>query len=334
MISSKFITSINEIKKVELHVHIEGTLSLERYSYLSVKNSLNIDEANMVIGLRLNQSFNNLAEFLKIYYLSMHALVTEDDFFLLTYDHLEKAHLQNIIYTEIFFDPQAHMLRGIPFETVISGITRAMNFAKSNLGIVSQLVMCALRDRSQSEAILILEKSVPYKNEIIGVGLDSDENGNPPWKFNDFFVKARNMGYFLTCHCDVNQFDSLNHIRYCVNSLCVDRIDHGLNCLEDDRLVDNIADQGIGLTICPVSNFYVAGSLTSIEIRRLVERGVKVTINSDDPEFFSADLIDNCNKLIDSQELSLNDIKLCMKHAAEICWMPIDYRNSLIGSMM
>ena len=222
---------------------------------------------------------------------------------------------------EPFFDPQGHTGRGVEFDTIIQGIHRAQLDAKENLGIESNLIMCFLRDMSAESAMEHLEMSLPYKDWIIGVGLDSDEKDNPPSKFAEVFARARQEGYLLTMHCDVNQVDIVDHIWECVNDIQVDRIDHGVNSLEDDALCDKIVEKGLGLTVCPVSNRFVVQNLTTSEIKIMLKKNMKVTINSDDPGYFRAYLTDNFLALIDEVDFDLDEIKQLNKNAFDVSWL-------------
>ncbi len=232
-----------------------------------------------------------------------------------------RAKQDNIVYVEPFFDPQGHTSRGVAFDTIIQGIHRAQVDAEKNLGIESNLIMCFLRDMSAESAMDHLEMSLPYKDWIIGVGLDSDEKDNPPSKFADVFARAREEGYLLTMHCDVNQIDIVDHIWQCVNDIQVDRIDHGVNSLEDDALCAEIAKRGLGLTVCPVSNRFVVQNLTTGEIKSMLEKNMKVTINSDDPGYFRAYLTDNFLALIEEVPFELEQIKQLNKNAFSVSWL-------------
>jgi adenosine deaminase len=237
--------------------------------------------------------FHDLPSFLAIYYPAMNVLVHEDDFFELTWQYLLKVSRQHVIYAEMFFDPQAHTSRGVQLGTVIRGIRRAQERAAMELGLETQLIMCFLRDMSAESAMQTLEESLPFSQWIVGVGLDSDEKGNPPAKFAEVFRRARSHGYKLTMHCDVNQENTVEHIRQCLEDIRVDRIDHGINSLESPELCEIIRSRGLGLTICPISNKFVVQSLTGDEIRRMLQQGMRATINSDDPAYFRAYMNEN-----------------------------------------
>ena len=311
---------IEGMPKAELHVHLEGTLEPEHIFALAERNSIELQykTPEEVVAA---YDFHDLPSFLTIYYAAMGVLQTEQDFYELAYHYFLRAKQDNIVYVEPFFDPQGHTSRGVEFDTIIQGIHRAQVDAKENLGIESNLIMCFLRDMSAESAMEHLEMSLPYKDWIIGVGLDSDEKDNPPSKFAEVFAKAREEGYLLTMHCDVNQIDIVDHIWQCVNDIQVDRIDHGINSLEDDALCDEIVKKGLGLTVCPVSNRFVVQNLTTGEIKTMLKKNMKVTINSDDPGYFRAYLTDNFMALVDEVDFDLAEIKQLNKNAFDVSWL-------------
>ena len=234
---------IAQLPKAELHVHLEGTLEPELSFALAARNgvALGHDTPEALIAA---YDFHDLPSFLAIYYKAMEVLVSEQDFYELTWAYLAKTRSQNVLYCEMFFDPQAHTGRGVAFDTVIRGIRRAQVQAAAELGVESQLIMCFLRELSAASAMETLLASLPYKAWIVGVGLDSDEKNNPPIKFAQVFARARAEGYRLTMHCDVNQQNTLVHIGQCLDVIGVDRIDHGINALEDPALCAEIARRG------------------------------------------------------------------------------------------
>jgi adenosine deaminase len=237
---------------------------------------------------------------------------------------------QGLVYVEMFFDPQAHTSRGIAFGTVISGLRRAQEAAEERWGIRSQLIMCFLRDHSVESALQTLEEAAAFRDLIIGVGLDSDERDNPPRKFRDVFAAARAQGYRLTMHCDVDQQDSTDHIRQCLDEIGVERIDHGANALEDDELVAALVERGIGLTCCPISNSYVSDGTKAREIRALYERGVQVTVNSDDPAYFPGYVADNLLTLQREADLDRDDVVQLVRNAFVISWLAEPERSSYL----
>ncbi|MEC7470048.1 adenosine deaminase [Marisediminitalea sp.] len=312
---------IEGMPKAELHVHIEGTLEPELSFALAEKNGIELpfDSPEALIAA---YDFHDLPSFLTIYYAGMSVLIDESDFYKLTWDYLEKAASQNVVYTEIFFDPQGHTSRGVAFETVITGIRKAQVDAEQKLGIRSQLIMCFLRDMSAESAMEHLQMAKPYLGWLVGVGLDSDEYNNPPVKFKDVFALAKQWGLKLTMHCDVNQKNTLDHIRQVIEVIGVDRIDHGVNSLESDELCELIVEKQLGLTVCPVSNRFVVQSLTANEIRTMLDKGMLATINSDDPAYFRAYMNENLIELQQEGEFSQSELKTLMANAFKVTWLP------------
>lgn len=311
---------IETLPKAELHVHLEGTLEPELSFALADKNgiALGYDTPEELVAA---YDFHDLPSFLAIYYAAMNVLVDEDDFYRLTWEYLEKAASQNIVYAELFFDPQAHTSRGVAFDTVIRGIRRAQEEAAERLGIETGLILCFLRDMSAQSAMEHLELAVPYKDWLIGVGLDSDEKNNPPRKFAEVFARARSLGLKLTMHCDVNQEDTLENMRQVLEEIGVDRIDHGVNSLESEALCTAIRDKGLGLTVCPVSNRFVVQSLTSGEIRSMLEKDMCVTINSDDPAYFRAYLNENFLELQEEGGFDEDEIVKLVLNGFDAAWL-------------
>ncbi len=311
---------IEGMPKAELHVHLEGTLEPEHIFALAQRNGIELDykTPQEVIDA---YDFHDLASFLTIYYAAMDVLREEQDFYELAYQYFEKAAADNVVYVEPFFDPQAHTGRGVAFTTVMDGIHRAQQDAEKTLGVRSNLIMCFLRELSAESAMEHLQMSLPYRDRIIGVGLDSDEKDNPPLKFAAVFSKARESGYRLTMHCDVNQKDIVSHMWECLNDISVDRIDHGVNSLEDEAMCDEIAKRGLGLTVCPVSNRFVVQSLTATEIRTMLQKGMKATVNSDDPAYFRAYMNENFIALLTEGEFSREEIVQLSRNAFEVAWV-------------
>ncbi len=320
---------IKKLPKAELHVHLEGTLEPEMIFSLSQRNKVSI-EYQSPEELIAAYDFHDLPSFLKIYYAGMNVLLHEQDFYDLTWAYLLKAAQDNIVYVEPFFDPQAHTVRGVNIETVISGIDRALADGKEKLGIESNLILCFLRDMSAESAMETLESALPYADKFIGVGLDSDEKNNPPSKFAAVFEKARSQGLKLTMHCDVNQDNTHEHIRQVIEDIKVDRIDHGINCLEQESLIDLILENDLGLTVCPVSNRFVVQDLTENQIRQMLDLGIRVTINSDDPAYFRAYLEENYVELAHTNIFSKKDFAQLSINAFEVSWAPEDKKSAWI----
>ena len=323
---------IEGMPKAELHVHLEGTLEPEHIFELAQRNGLEL-EYKTPDEVLAAYDFHDLPSFLKIYYAAMSVLITEQDFYELAYHYFLKAAADNIVYVEPFFDPQAHTCRGVEFSTIINGIHRAQLDAEKNLGIRSGLILCFLRDQSLQSALDHLEMCRPHLDKIVGVGLDSDERDNPPEKFAEVFGKARVLGLKLTMHCDVNQQNIVDHIWQCVNDIQVDRIDHGINSLEDPELCVEIVKRGLGLTICPVSNRFVVQSLTATEIRSMLNKGIKATVNSDDPSYFRAYLTDNFLALQKEGGFSKEEIGQLCRNAFEIAWLDESSRRDYLDKL-
>jgi len=301
--------------KAELHVHLEGTLERSQRVEFAVRNSMPAPDADGA------DSFTDLTTFLAAYYPNMSVLQTEHDFFDLAYAYLAKAAGQGVRHAEMFFDPQAHTTRGIDFSTVITGYHQAVVSAERDLGIDARLILCILRDLSVESAMQTLESSLRFKHWIVGIGLDSDERDNPPSKFAGVFARARDEGYLITMHCDVDQANSIEHIRQAIEDIGVDRIDHGTNIVEDERLVALARDRGIGLTSCPLSNAVVSEGAKAHEIVALLRAGVKITVNSDDPAYFGGYVTENLLSLAASTDLSRDELVQLQRNAFEIAWI-------------
>jgi adenosine deaminase len=319
-------TYIKNMPKAELHVHLEGTLEPELSFELAQKNSIKLMYTTPQ-ELVEAYNFHDLPSFLNIYYAGMDVLRCEQDFYQLTWHYLAKARSQQILYAEMFFDPQAHTHRGVAFETVIKGIHQAQVAAKEQLGIESQLIMCFLREMNAESAMEHLVMAEPYIDWLVGVGLDSDEKNNPPIKFKAVFARARELGLKLTVHCDVNQQNTLVHIGQCLDEIDVDRIDHGINSLEDPLLMAKIKDKKLGLTVCPVSNRFVVQSLTTKEVRTMLDNSMLVTINSDDPAYFRAYLNENLIELQKEGKFSQSDMTTLVANAFKVAWLPENERQ-------
>ncbi len=323
---------IQGLPKAELHLHIEGTLEPELRFKLAERNGIPLPYRD-IVEMRASYVFHDLSSFLPVYYDAMSVLQTPQDFYDLAWAYFEKAASANIRYAEIFFDPQAHTSRGVPFHSVISGLSGALLDARRLLGIRAQLILCILRDHSAEYAMATLLESLPYKDSIIGIGLDSDERANPPEKFAAVFARARSEGYRLTMHCDVDQLDITDHIRQCLEVIGVERIDHGVNVLESEDLVAKAAARGIGFTVCPISNRFVTGSLKDAELKRMLYLGLRVTVNSDDPAYFAAYLTENLEAVADSASLSHLELVQLQRNAFEISWLSTKAKEDLLEEL-
>jgi adenosine deaminase len=329
---SEMTRFIEGLPKCELHVHIEGTLEPEMKFMMAGRNKIALPYADAA-EMRAAYTFNDLPSFLKIYYEGMNVLVTEADFYDLTFAYLGKARSQNVVYTEIFFDPQPHTGRGVAFDTVIRGIRRAQMDAENALGVRSQLIMCFLRDWSAEFAMTTLVQSLPYKEWIVGVGLDSDEKGHPPIKFKPVFDRARAEGYLLTMHCDVNQENTLTHIRQALDDIGVSRIDHGVNAIEDPALCADIRQRGLALTICPVSNGFCTDSTQSHIIKQMLDLGMRPTVNSDDPAYFGGYMTENFVAAQRDGDLTKAELVQLSRNAFEATWLPRATKDAYLAGL-
>ncbi|MBO0418836.1 MAG: adenosine deaminase [Vagococcus fluvialis] len=319
---------IKGLPKAELHLHLEGTLEPDLKLKLAQKNKVDIGQTT-IEEVQASYQFDSLPSFLNIYYPAMNVLQDEEDFYELAMAYLRNAKEQGIKRAELFFDPQAHTTRGVSFETVINGYYRAIE-ESDTLGISADLIMCFLRDMSAESAEETLQQALPYKDKFIAVGLDSDEKGNPPSKFAKVFAKAREAGLKLTMHCDIDQENSIEHIRQVIEDIKVDRIDHGTNIVEDQKLVDYVNEHNIGLTSCPVSNGFVVDDMKGKEIIELLEQGVKVTVNSDDPAYFQSYISDDLFALATKYDMTKEQIVQLAKNSFEISWISEEEKNNYL----
>ena len=307
---------IQQLPKVELHLHIEGSLEPELMFELAQRNQVDIPFASPQ-EVRDAYQFTNLQDFLDIYYQGANVLLHEQDFYDLTWAYLMRCKEDNVIHTEIFFDPQTHTARGVAFETVIEGISKALDQGKKELGISSQIIMCFLRHLSEEDAIKTLEQALPYKDKIIGVGLDSSEQGHPPEKFTEVFRQAHAAGFLAVAHAG-EEGPAMN-IRNAIDILGVHRVDHGVRCVEDNALVTELAETRMPLTVCPLSNLKlkVFEEMEEHNIVELLRQGLCVTINSDDPAYFGGYMTDNFNAVADAHPMSHEELAQFTLNAIE-----------------
>lgn len=320
------------LPKCEMHVHLEGTLSPELKLRLAQRNGIAIGQST-VEEVEASYQFDSLTTFLAVYYPAMAVLVTEEDFADLVMDYLRRAKADNVRRAEMFFDPQAHTSRGVHFDTVVNGYLAGVQRGRDELGISADLIMCFLRDMSAESAMATLEAAMPFKDRIIAVGLDSDERGNPPEKFAEVYARAREAGFHLTMHCDIDQPGSIDNIRTALHVIGVERLDHGTNIVEDPSLVAFVRDRGIGLTCCPISNAFVTDKMKSGEIIELLHDGVRVTVNSDDPAYFGGYVTANFVALADDAALDLDDLVLLARNSFEIAWISDEERAGHLAAV-
>lgn len=302
------------LPKAELHLHIEGTFEPELMFKIASRNGLKL-KYNSVEDLKAAYNFSNLQEFLDIYYSGASVLISEQDFYDLTWAYLLKVHAQNVVHTEVFFDPQTHTSRGIPFQTVISGIHRALEDGHEKLGVSHRLIMSFLRHLSEDSAFQTLEEALPYKSWITAVGLDSSEKGNRPSRFERVFAKAREEGFVAVAHA--GEEGPAEYVWEALNLLHVSRIDHGNRSLEDSRLTEELARLRIPLTVCPLSNLKlkVVHDMTQHPLAEMLKRGMMVTVNSDDPAYFGGYLNENYLALAKALNLTKEEIVQLTKNA-------------------
>ncbi|EGQ8259474.1 adenosine deaminase [Vibrio parahaemolyticus] len=283
---------IQGLPKVELHLHIEGSLEPELMFKLAKRNGIDIPYSSPS-ELREAYQFEDLQSFLDLYYQGANVLRTEQDFYDLTWEYLEHCKADNVIHTEIFFDPQTHTERGIDFDTVLNGISRALADGREKLGITSQIIACFLRHLSEESAMETLQSVLKHRDKIIGVGLDSSENGHPPAKFLRVFQKAKEAGLLTVAHA--GEEGPAQNITDAIEMLEVSRVDHGVRCVEDEALVESLIETKMPLTVCPLSNIKlcVFDEMGQHNIVELLRKGVAVTINSDDPVYFGGYMTDN-----------------------------------------
>ncbi|MBO9696723.1 MAG: adenosine deaminase [Sphingopyxis sp.] len=298
---------IAALPKAELHLHIEGSLEPELMFELAQRNNVAIPFAS-VEEVRAAYAFSNLQDFLDIYYQGMGVLHTEQDFHDLTAAYCARANADNVRHIEIFFDPQGHTERGIAFATVIAGITRALDDAGARYGMSSKLIMCFLRHLSEAEAEATLDEALPFLDRITGVGLDSSEVGHPPAKFERVFARARGLGLKIVAHA--GEEGPPAYVREALDLLGVDRIDHGNRSLEDAALVRRLADEGMTLTVCPLSNLKlcVVNDIADHPLRTMLDAGLRATVNSDDPSYFGGYVNANYLAVANALDLSRDEL--------------------------
>ncbi len=302
------IELIRALPKAELHVHIEGTFEPELMFAIAQRNQIQIPYQS-VEEVKQAYNFHNLQSFLDIYYAGANVLVHEQDFYDLAWAYFEKCAEDRVVHTEMFFDPQTHTERGVEFATVLAGLKRASTDAKEKLGISSQLIMCFLRHLSEEKAFETLEQALPFKDDIIAIGLDSSEVGHPPSKFERVFTKAREAGFLIVAHA--GEEGPPEYIWEALDLLKVNRIDHGVRSEEDERLMTRLIAEKMPLTVCPLSNLKlcVVKDMGEHNIRRLLQKGVHVTVNSDDPSYFGGYMNDNFIAIQEALALSHDELK-------------------------
>lgn len=307
---------IAALPKAELHVHIEGTLEPELLFALARRNGIGLPHES-VDALRRAYEFSDLQSFLDIYYQGAGVLQTRRDFQDMAAAYFRKAASQNVRHAEIFFDPQTHTHRGIAMETVITGIRDAQTDAELTLGITSKLILCFLRHLDEDDAMRTLDAALPFRDWIVAVGLDSSERGYPPSKFARVFARARDAGLLAVAHA--GEEGPPEYIREALDLLHVRRVDHGVRCLEDPELVDRLVREQIPLTVCPLSNIKlrVFDRMEDHPLRTMLARGLKVTINSDDPAYFGGDVNENYVAVAEALGLTREELEQLARNSFE-----------------
>ena len=312
---------IRALPKAELHVHIEGTFEPELMFEIAQRNQIAIPYQS-VEDVRQAYNFHNLQSFLDIYYAGANVLIHGQDFYDLAWAYFEKCAEDYVVHTEMFFDPQTHTDRGIAFEVVINGLQRACDDALEKLGISSRLIMCFLRHLSEEAAFETLAQALPFKEQIIAVGLDSSEMGHPPSKFERVFAKARELGFLIVAHA--GEEGPAQYVWEALDLLKVNRIDHGVRSEEDAQLMQRLIAEKMPLTVCPLSNLKlrVVDNMAQHNIRRLLQQGVHVTVNSDDPSYFGGYMNDNFIAITEALDLSNAELKQLAMNSFEASFMP------------
>lgn len=328
------IRFIAAMPKAEFHVHLEGTLEAEMKFALARRNGLTLPFAD-VAAMKRSYIYHDLPSFLAIYYDGMKVLLTEADFYDLAHAYLARAAAQNILYTEMFFDPQEHLKRGVPMEAVIGGITRARTDAQRQYGIRSQLILCFVRDLTAQSAMAALDAALPMKDQLVGVGLDSDEKDNPPSKFATHFAKARAAGLKITAHCDVNQDKTLDHIRQAIVDLRVDRIDHGGNILQSPELIALAKERNLYFTVCPTFSGEVKADGQVIDVvRGMLDQGLNITISSDDPAYMGSEYLNEVLARAQARSaLTKAELVHMERNAFHAAWISEDQRKPLLARL-
>jgi adenosine deaminase len=323
---------IKRLPKCELHIHIEGSLEPELMFALAKRNNVRLPYQSAE-AVRQAYRFGNLQDFLDIYYQGMSVLVTAQDFYDLAFAYLQRARADNVRHVEMFFDPQGHTARGIAFATVIDGLHRAIADAKRELGVEASLIMCFLRHLDEADAEKTLDAALSFRDKIVGVGLDSSETGHPPSKFKHVFARARDAGLFVTAHA--GEEGPPRYVWEALDVLGVGRIDHGNRSLEDPALVNRLARERMALTVCPLSNLRlrVIDDLTHHPLRRMMDQGLVVTLNSDDPAYFGGYVNDNFRAVSDALRLTRDEVTAIVRNSIQASLMTASAKREALAEI-
>lgn len=320
------IDFIQQLPKAELHLHIEGSFEPELMFAIADRNGIQLPYTS-VEELKKAYQFNNLQEFLDLYYAGAGVLLHEHDFYDLTWAYLSKVHAQNVVHVEVFFDPQTHTERGVSFDTVIKGIYKALEDGKQKLGISFKLIMSYLRHLDEDSAFETLNNGLRYKDWIHAVGLDSSELGNPPSKFKNVFEASAKAGFVTVAHA--GEEGPADYVWEALHHLNIARLDHGNRSLEDDLLVEELVNRKMGLTVCPLSNLKlcVVKDMDLHPIRTMLNKGLKATVNSDDPAYFGGYMNENYLAIAESLQLTKSELVQLAKNAFEVSFMEEEKKN-------
>ena len=312
--SAELLNFAYALPKAELHLHLEGSLEPEQMFSFAGRNKVDIPFKS-VEEVRAAYAFSNLQDFLDIYYQGMSVLLTEEDFYDLTFAYLEKSAADNVRHVEVFFDPQGHTERGVSFATVINGINRALQDGEQKLGVTSKLIMCFLRHLDEGDAFKTLKEAEPHLDKIVGVGIDSSEVGHPPSKFERVFAAAGDAGLKLVAHA--GEEGPPSYVYEALDLLKIHRLDHGNRSLEDETLVARLVEEQMTLTVCPLSNLKlcVVDDMAKHPLKKMIDLGLRATVNADDPSYFGGYMNDNFKAVISALGLGKQDIRLLAKNS-------------------
>lgn len=327
--NAALIDVATRMPKAELHIHIEGSLEPELIFALAQRNGVTLAYPS-IAALRAAYAFTDLQSFLDIYYAGASVLLTEQDFYDMTWAYLERAHADHVLHTELFFDPQTHTARGVAFAVVVDGIHRALADAHQKWGMTGGLIMCFLRHLSEEEAFATLEQALPYREKIIGIGLDSSERGHPPEKFARVFARCRELGFHLVAHA--GEEGPPAYITTALDLLHVERIDHGVRCMDDPLLMQRLAREKMPLTVCPLSNIKlcVFEKMSQHNLLTLLDAGLMITINSDDPAYFGGYLNDNFVAIIEALPLQRQHLQQLARNSFSAAFMDEGIRQKYL----
>ena len=323
---------IHKLPKAELHLHIEGSFEPEMMMTLAERNRIDIPFKTLD-DAKAAYDFNNLQEFLDLYYQGMNVLRTEQDFHEMTFAYLQRAKADNVVHVEMFFDPQAHTERGVAFGAVTEGILGALERGEKELGITSELIMSFLRHLSEEDGFVLLDESTPWHEHFVGVGLDSSEVGHPPLKFQRLFERCRELGFKLCLHA--GEEGPPEYVREALLDIGADRIDHGNRAMEDPALIEILRDTQIPLTNCPLSNLSlcVLDDLRKSPVKRQLEEGLLVCVNSDDPAYFGGYIGQNYEAITEALDLSSDQIVQLAKNSFTGSFLPDDQKTKHVAAI-